>query len=57
MHTAKVIISEQNRIANKYVFENEVGLSTYDLTLISINKIANNSKKFINDFSEITYLI
>ena len=57
MDTSKVIITSQKRIARHYSFENEVGLSSYDLALISINKITNKSKSYSNDFSKITYLI
>ncbi len=57
MNISKVIISKQKKIANQYSFENEVGLSSYDLALISINKINNKSKSFINDSSKTTFLI
>ena len=57
MNIPKVIITKQREIANPFSFENEVGLSSYDLALISINKIAMKSKKFINDSSKSTFLI
>ena len=57
MHTSKVIITKQNRIGYNHSFENELGLSSYDLALISINKITSNTKKDINNFSKTTYLI
>ena len=57
MNISKVIITKQKTIANQYSFENEVGLSSYDLALISINKITKKSKAFINDSSKTTFLI
>ena len=57
MNISKVIITKQKTIANQYSFENEVGLSSYDLALISINKISKKSKSFINDSSTTTFLI
>ena len=57
MNTTKVIITKQKTIAKQYSFENEVGLSSYDLALISISKIRGKSKSCKNDSSRITYLI
>ena len=57
MNISKVIITKHKTIANQYPFENEVGLSSYDLALISINKISKKSKSFINDSSKTTFLI
>ena len=57
MNISKVIITKQKTIANQYSFENEVGLSSYDLALISINKISNKRKSFLNDSSKTTFLI
>ena len=57
MDTPKVIITKQKTIANHFSFENEIGLSSYDLALISINKITMNSKSFVNDSPKSTYLI
>ena len=57
MNISKVIITKQKRIANQYPFENEVGLSSYDLALISTNKISKKIKSFINDPSKTTFLI
>ena len=57
MNISKVIITKQKTIANQNSFENEVGLSSYDLALISINKIREKSKLFINDSSKTTFLI
>ncbi len=57
MNISKVIITKQKTIVNQYPFENEVGLSSYDLALISINKITKKSNSFINDSSKTTFLI
>ncbi len=55
MHSSKVIITNQKRTSNNYSFENEVGLSSYDLALISINVI--NSRLCVDNFPKTTYLI
>ena len=57
MDTPKVIITKQKTIVKQYSFENEVGLSSYDLALISIHKITKKSKSHLNDYSHSTYLI
>ena len=57
MKIPKVIVTEQIKIADQDIFEIEVGLSSYDLALISINKIANKSKSYTNDSLESTFLI
>ena len=57
METPKVIITKQKTNSNKYSFENEVGLSSYDLALISINKISKKSKSDINDSLKTSFLI
>ena len=57
MNITKVIITKQKTISNQYSFENEVGLSSYDLALISINKINKKRKSFINDSLKTTFLI
>ncbi len=57
MDTPKVIITKQKTIANQFSFEHEIGLSSYDLALISINKITKKSKLLMNDYSKSTYLI
>ncbi|WP_219045989.1 hypothetical protein [Prochlorococcus marinus] len=57
MDSSKVIITNQNKMRKQCSLENEIGLSTYDLTLISINKITNKSKPSMNDASKSTYLI
>ena len=57
MDSQEVIITKQISKTNQYSLENEVGLSTYDLALISINKIIKKSKSSMIQPSEITYLI
>ncbi len=57
MNTSKVIVTNQKRLARQYSFENEVGLSSYDLALISFNKITRNSKTYIKDSLNTTFLI
>ena len=57
MNISKVIITKQKTIANQYSFENEVGLSSYDLALISSHKNTKKSKSSLNDSSLATYLI
>ena len=57
METPKVIITKQKKIAKQFSFEYEIGLSSYDLALISINKITMKSQSLMNDSSKLTYLI
>jgi len=57
MEIPKVIITNQKKITNLDSFENQVGLSSYDLALISLNKITNKSKSYLNDSSRITFSI
>ena len=57
MDTPKVIITKQKTIAKQFSFEYEIGLSSYDLALISINKIIMKSNSSINDSQKSTYLI
>ena len=57
MNISKVVITKQTTISNHYSFENEVGLSSYDLALISLNKITNKSKSNLDDSSRITFSI
>ena len=57
MHLSKVIITKQISTNKEFSFENEVGLSTYDLALISTNKIINQSNSSISAKSNKTYLI
>ncbi len=57
MDTSKVIITKQKMIVKQFSFENEIGLSSYDLALISTNKINKKSKSLMYDSSRFTYLI
>ena len=57
MEIPKVIITNQKKIVNLDSFENQVGLSSYDLALISLNKITNKRKSYLNDSSRITFSI
>ena len=57
MGSLKVIITKQRTNSLPCSFENEIGLSTYDLALISIKKIIKRSKSAINEPSQSTYLI
>ena len=57
MNTSKVIITKQKMIAKQFPFEYEIGLSSYDLALISINKINKKRKLSMNDSTKSTYLI
>tara|TARA_Y100001968_G_scaffold5292_1_gene4680 strand:+ start:6578 stop:6751 length:174 start_codon:yes stop_codon:yes gene_type:complete len=57
MQSSKVIITRQKTIAKHYSFEAEVGLSTYDLALISSNKIINKRESSMKEAKAKTYLI
>ena len=57
MEIPKVIITNQRKIVNLDSFENQVGLSSYDLALISLNKITKKSKSYLDDSSRITFSI
>ena len=57
MEIPKVIITNQKELVNLDSFENQVGLSSYDLALISLNKITKESKSYLNDSSRITFSI
>tara|TARA_Y100000766_G_C18832036_1_gene568528 strand:- start:837 stop:1010 length:174 start_codon:yes stop_codon:yes gene_type:complete len=57
MDTSKVIITHQKKKAKKFSFENEIGLSSYDLALISVDKITKKSQSLINNSSKYTFLI
>ena len=57
MEIPKEIIANQKKIANLDSLENQIGLSSYDLALISINKITNKSKGFVHDSAKTTFLI
>ena len=46
MDTSKVIITKQKMLDKQDSFENEIGLSSFDLALISINKNTNRSKAY-----------
>ena len=56
MNIPKVIVTKQKKLTNQQSFENEIGLSSYDLALISINKIAKKRKSSINDSLKTTFL-
>ena len=57
MDNSKVIITKQKTIAKHFSFEYEIGLSSYDLALISNNKITKRRKSSIYDSSDSMYLI
>ena len=57
MDSTKVIITKKNAVSKKYSFENEVGLSTYDLAFISIGKIIMRDESASNNSSSTSYLI
>ena len=57
MSSSKVIITRQKSISNQFSLEDEVGLSTYDLALISLRKNIKKSKSSLKEPSENTYLI
>ena len=57
MDSPKVIITKKNVISKQYSLENEVGLSSYDLALISINKIIKKRSSALNVTTKNTYLI
>ncbi len=57
MDNKKVIITKPKTIAKQFSFEYEIGLSSYDLALISIYKITKKSKLSMNDSPKSTYLI
>tara|TARA_B100000945_G_C19994264_1_gene417994 strand:- start:331 stop:507 length:177 start_codon:yes stop_codon:yes gene_type:complete len=57
MDSSKVVITKQKVLTHRYLLENEIGLSSYDLALISIEKIINRNLSCENEVSETTYLI
>jgi len=57
MDTSNTINTKPKMIAKQSSFESEIGLSSYDLALISINKIANKSNSLKYDSLNSTYLI
>tara|TARA_B100000579_G_C22470423_1_gene683161 strand:- start:307 stop:486 length:180 start_codon:yes stop_codon:yes gene_type:complete len=59
MDNPNSIINKPKTLSKRFSFEYEIGLSSYDLALISINKINKKSKSLMNDNDspESTYLI
>ena len=57
MDTSKVIITNPKTVVKKFSFEYEIGLSSYDLALISNNKITKRMKSLMNESPKSTYLI
>ena len=57
MDSSKVIITKRIFGSKKFSFENEIGLSSYDLALMSINKKVENSYFNLNESNNETYLI
>ena len=57
MDTTKVIITKQKATAKQDSFENEIGLSSYDLALISFKKITKKWKSYPNESLTTTYLV
>ena len=57
MDTTKVIINKQRMLAKQSSIEFEIGLSSYDLALISISKITKKKKSLMNDNPKSTYLV
>tara|TARA_B100000579_G_C22508389_1_gene700288 strand:- start:9 stop:182 length:174 start_codon:yes stop_codon:yes gene_type:complete len=57
MDSTKARLARQNGTVKQCYFENEVGLSSYDLALISFYKNTKKSKSSFNDSSLPTYLI
>ena len=49
MEIPKLIITNQKTIVDFDSFEDQVGLSSFDIALISLNKITNKSKSYLND--------
>ena len=47
MDFPKELITKQTKGTKYFSFENEVGLSSFDLALISIDKISKKSKYYI----------
>ena len=54
---SKLVITKQSTIAKQFSFEYKIGLSSYDLALISNNKITKRSESLMYDSSNSTYLI
>ena len=57
MESPKVIITKQKVVKKQFSLENEIGLSSYDLALLSINKIINKKKASVIDANNTTFLI
>ena len=57
MDTPKLIITNQKTTPKQLSFEYEIGLSSYDLALISFNKITRKNKSYIEDSLNTTFLI
>ena len=57
MDTPKLINTKQNKMAKQFSFEYEIGLSSYDLALISINKLTKQNKSLMFESSKSRYLI
>ena len=57
MELSKVIITNTKVFTSQFCFENEVGLSSYDLALMSRRRILKRSKADIEETSKISYLI
>ncbi len=57
MASSKVTITKHKSIVNKHPLEDQVGLSSFDLALIALNKIINNNKSTTNPALETTFLI
>ena len=57
MYHSNVIITNQKAIEKVYYLEDEVGLSTYDLTLISYDKINKKRKASMKENTKSTFLI
>ena len=59
MDSSKVIITKQRTLAKhkQFSYEYDIGLSSYDLSLISLNKITKKRRSLMNDSTKSTYLI
>jgi len=57
MDSLKVIITKQNKIEKQFSFEYDIGLSSYDLALISMKKITKKKRSLMNESIKSTYLI
>ena len=57
MDTLKVIITKPKQISKRYSLENEIGLSTYDIALLSFRKKIMKNKSLLKETTKNTYLI